>query len=963
MLFNSRIRDSRRRSFVIIFIMLTLLSGPSNVWANLTQEGTSRPSAARTTAVSSLTTLALTEWTVPTIGSGPWGMTIDSSGKIWFTENVTNKLARFDPSNNNFTEWSVPGGGSPRYLTTNGTGIFFTEYTSNKIGYLNVQTNTFYEWQLTVGSKPVGIYVEQNNTVWFTESGRDAIGRLTPGTNQLIEWRLPGATANPGNPLLQPWGIYVQPTVTGFYHNITDRLVWFTATTNNTIGMLQVTNNLLSLWYLNTLNVIPGLNYGPMDITIDSTSPGNVIFTASSGDRIAVLDSGGVGYHEYQFPPHIGSVKPTSLRVDPTRGLVWFTEYNSGIIGYTNATSLATTRSNPVRTQCTIPPLPGSNMCPISSGSVTGTAALTVTSVVPTSTIVGLPPASTVSIYQANQAVTEYQLPTVTARPNSLTVDSAGNIWFTESNTTANRIGRLGIPYAFQLSVSPSARTVNQGQSASFSITVNMVSGTPLPLQLSMVNASSNLGVNFTPQSGTPTFTSTLTVATTNSTPTGIYTMAVFATSGAQSKSSVIALTVQSPPPPAFDFGLQIIGANTVTTPQGGPASLQIGITLISGASRNVTLTTMGFPAGTTHSLTTSSGLPPYTTTLNIQTGVDTPSGSYPIIITGTSSGGIIHQLSPSPVLQITEITRDFSLTATTNEITLVQASRTYGTLTITSIGSFNGNVTLNGVFSPSDPGLTVTFSPQLVMSQPNGGSSQVTMEIVATRYTPGQTYQLTVTGTSNVPSRTHRLTLTVRVSPCLIATAAFGSELAPEVEFLRTFRDQQVIQTFAGSNFMTIFNAWYYSFSPAVAQFEYSHSTARMIIRTTLYPLIGILHFSSLSYAMLASQPELAVLATGIITSFLIGLVYVALPISCLLHVTKKHIRIRSRKIMKWFGAILAPSIIGFILAETFVATWLMMITSATLVLSTVMSAGALGVSLMVQDKNERPRVRHFLS
>ncbi len=38
----------------------------------------------------------------------------------------------------------------------------------------------------------------------------------------------------------------------------------------------------------------------------------------------------------------------------------------------------------------------------------------------------------------------------------------------------------------------------------------------------------------------------------------------------------------------------------------------------------------------------------------------------------------------------------------------------------------------------------------------------------------------------------------------CLIATAAFGSEMAPQVQFLREIRDNTVLQTESGSAFMT---------------------------------------------------------------------------------------------------------------------------------------------------------------
>ena len=51
------------------------------------------------------------------------------------------------------------------------------------------------------------------------------------------------------------------------------------------------------------------------------------------------------------------------------------------------------------------------------------------------------------------------------------------------------------------------------------------------------------------------------------------------------------------------------------------------------------------------------------------------------------------------------------------------------------------------------------------------------------------------------------------RVGGCLIATAAFGSEMAPQVQFLREIRDNTVLQTESGSAFMTGFNQFYYSF------------------------------------------------------------------------------------------------------------------------------------------------------
>ncbi|HXG08042.1 MAG TPA: CFI-box-CTERM domain-containing protein, partial [Nitrososphaera sp.] len=50
--------------------------------------------------------------------------------------------------------------------------------------------------------------------------------------------------------------------------------------------------------------------------------------------------------------------------------------------------------------------------------------------------------------------------------------------------------------------------------------------------------------------------------------------------------------------------------------------------------------------------------------------------------------------------------------------------------------------------------------------------------------------------------------------SGCLIATAAFGSELTPQVQYLRNFRDSYILSTASGAAFMNAFNTVYYSFS-----------------------------------------------------------------------------------------------------------------------------------------------------
>lgn len=71
----------------------------------------------------------------------------------------------------------------------------------------------------------------------------------------------------------------------------------------------------------------------------------------------------------------------------------------------------------------------------------------------------------------------------------------------------------------------------------------------------------------------------------------------------------------------------------------------------------------------------------------------------------------------------------------------------------------------------------------------------------------------------------------------CFIATAAFGTPLAKEINILRQFRDRILLRYKAGRSFVF----WYYRHSPSVAYYISNHSVFKIFVRIMLYPLIGI--------------------------------------------------------------------------------------------------------------------------
>ena len=108
----------------------------------------------------------------------------------------------------------------------------------------------------------------------------------------------------------------------------------------------------------------------------------------------------------------------------------------------------------------------------------------------------------------------------------------------------------------------------------------------------------------------------------------------------------------------------------------------------------------------------------------------------------------------------------------------------------------------------------------------------------------------------------------------CLIATATFDSELAPQVQKLREIRDSKLLQTESGSQFMEHFNSFYYSFSPIIADYERENPVFKEIVKAGITPMLSTL--SLMDYA----DTESEVLTIGISLIILNGMMYVGLPV-----------------------------------------------------------------------------------
>lgn len=111
----------------------------------------------------------------------------------------------------------------------------------------------------------------------------------------------------------------------------------------------------------------------------------------------------------------------------------------------------------------------------------------------------------------------------------------------------------------------------------------------------------------------------------------------------------------------------------------------------------------------------------------------------------------------------------------------------------------------------------------------------------------------------ASVPTSFTASTSATGKGSCFVATAAFGTPMAEQVEILRKFRDRYLLTNNPGRKFV----AWYYLHGPAAANYIKDKPVMKAAVRVALYPLIGF------SYLLINGYLPL-VIAGPLLISFL---------------------------------------------------------------------------------------------
>ena len=305
-------------------------------------------------------------------------------------------------------------------------------------------------------------------------------------------------------------------------------------------------------------------------------------------------------------------------------------------------------------------------------------------------------------------------------------------------------------PADFTIAANPTAVSLQTGTAGTSAISTTRV-GSAGTVSLAATVSPAGPTVSVTPSSVASGSGATLNI-TAGST-TGTFTITVTGTEGTFVHSATVTLTVTAAPPPDYSLSASPASSSVV---QGAGTSYTVTITRVNGFTGAVTFSVAGLPAGAAG---TFSPNPSSTTSsaLSVTTATTTPTGTYPLTITG-ASGALSHTASVSLVVTA-PAAGNFSLALSPTSVTAKAGTPASYTVNITRTGGFAGDITFSLAGAPA--GSTVTFAP----NPATGASSALTVTTPAT--TSGATYSLTVTGVSGALSHTATGTL-VKTAGCV---------------------------------------------------------------------------------------------------------------------------------------------------------------------------------------------------
>jgi hypothetical protein len=301
----------------------------------------------------------------------------------------------------------------------------------------------------------------------------------------------------------------------------------------------------------------------------------------------------------------------------------------------------------------------------------------------------------------------------------------------------------------FTLSAASSSVTLAPGASTTDAISVSPNNGFASAVSFSASGFPSGASGSFSP--GSSASGTTLTIATTSAVTAGTYSIVITATapgsgnSNPFSNSVTVTLVIAAAKTPGFTLAA---AANPLTLQQNAGGTDNITVTPVNGFSGSVSLAVAGAPTGASAAFAGNLLIvfPPLTT----------PTGTYPLTITGTSGS----TTATTSVSLVITAGATFTLSPAATSITVPHGSSGTDAITVKPANGFTSAVSFAASNLPT--GVTASFSPA-------SSASSSTLTLAAASSAKAGTYTITITatapGSGNSNSFTETTTITLVIS------------------------------------------------------------------------------------------------------------------------------------------------------------------------------------------------------
>jgi virginiamycin B lyase len=131
-------------------------------------------------------------------GRGPYGIAASPDGRVYYASLANSYVGRIDPLTGTAEVLEPPtaGQGARRVWSDSLGRVWVSQWNAGQVAVYDPTDNSWQEWKLP-GDRPqaYAVYVDDQDIVWLSDFASNALVRFDPGLEQFTVYTLPSPTA------------------------------------------------------------------------------------------------------------------------------------------------------------------------------------------------------------------------------------------------------------------------------------------------------------------------------------------------------------------------------------------------------------------------------------------------------------------------------------------------------------------------------------------------------------------------------------------------------------------------------------------------------------------------------------------------------------------------------------------------------------------------------------------------